>query len=364
MEFYRVYSQINEEAMAWDAIVYDNFAAAQSAMRNMMAATGQRMNIAAYISAILKGKNSGYRKIIADALTNIFLETEPLSAEKIIQMKDTIEDFDLDCCFGDKEPTADFKAYVESGKIIIIKFNFDQKLHVEFDINTDFGNNNDGIIGSYFFIKDRNGKFKANVEEEIKRVTLDKESNSANIICVYKSLYDNAREVKREIEEYHIDPNYIARGMTTKEIQKSSQNFYAKQSVLSAETIVKHIHTLIQLGIPIKQYKVSKEEKEFWEARNIRCNEGYEVDIDFLDKVPEPTDASKLGVGVKPLLILFVLKDAEKPMRQADIIEALRQKYTVDIGRVAVGRHIELLNRFGYPIEKCKDGYIFKEKET
>jgi len=130
------------------------------------------------------------------------------------------------------------------------------------------------------------------------------------------------------------------------------------------ETIVKHIHTLKQLGIPIKQYKVSKEEKEFWKARNIRCNEGYEIDIDFLDKVPAPVDASELGVSIKPLLILFVLKTAKKPMRQADIIKEIREKYNVEIGRGAVGRHINFLINVAYPIKKSKDGYVYENGVT
>ena len=354
MEIYRVYFQINEEATVWDTTEYDSFWAAESKMRNMIAEQGQKMNIASYIYAIRKGKNRSYRKIIADALTNIFLEAEPLSVEKIKQMKDAIEDLTFDCAFGEKEPTAEFEAYTEGGRIVIVEFNFDQKLHVEFDINTDFEYNNDGIIGSYFFIQDRNGKFKVNVDFDVKIDLPKKKSNSSSIIFVYNGLVNDAYSVKKAIEEEHIAPNDVLRGITPQKIKGINPN-------ISVETINNHINTLKKLGIPIKRYKVSKEEKEFWKARNIRCNEGYEIDIDFLDKVPEPVDASELGVHANPLLILFVIKTANRPMRQADIIEALREKYNVEIGRAAVGRHIELLISFGYDIEKSKDGYILKK---
>lgn len=364
MEIYRLYSQNNDEDAVCDLKEYATFWDAEIVLRKMIAEQGKKMNVAAYISAIRKGKNRNYRKIIADALKNIFLESEPLSVEKIKQMKASIEDFTFDCCLGDKEPMDDFDAYTEGGRIVIIEFHFDQKLHVEFDINTDFDYNNDGIIGEYFFIQDRNGKFKVNIEEDVKPVTLEKEYNSANIIYVYKSLCNDALEVKKAIDEDHINPHNVLRGITPKQIQKGSQHFYGKQSTLSTETIVKHIHALKQLGIPIKQYKVSKEEKEFWKTRNIRCNEGYEIDIDFLDKVPAPVDASELGVSIKPLLILFVLKTAKKPMRQADIIKESREKYNVKIGRGAVGRHINFLINVAYPIKKSKDGYVYENGVT
>ena len=186
MEIYRLYSQDNDENVVYDPKEHETFSDAEVVLRKMIAEQGKKMNVAAYISAIRKGKNRNYRNIIADALKNIFLETEPLSVEKIKQMKTSIEDFALDCCFGDKEPMDDFDAYTEGGRIVIIEFHFDQKLHVEFDINTDFDYNNDGIIGNYFFIQDRNGKFKVNIEEDVKPVTLEKEYNSANIIYVYK----------------------------------------------------------------------------------------------------------------------------------------------------------------------------------
>ena len=132
-------------------------------------------------------------------------------------------------------------------------------------------------------------------------------------------------------------------------------------SHISTETIVKHIKILKKLGIPIKQYKISKAEKEFWEARHKCYNEGYEIDPDFREKVPEPIDASGLGIQVNPLLVLFVLKSSDKPLRQADMIEVIKEKYNVNIARAAVGRHIDLLKGFGYPIEKTKNGYIFRK---
>ena len=354
MEIYRLYSQNNDEDAVCDPKEYATFWDAEIVLRKMIAEQGKKKNVAAYISAIRKGKNRAYRKIIADALKNIFLEAEPLSVEKIKQMKASIEDFTFDCCLGDKEPMDDFEAYTEGGRIVIIEFNFDQKLHVEFDINTDFDYNNDGIIGNYFFIQDRNGKFKVNIDLEIKNDLPKKKSNSSAIVFVYKKLIDDAYDVMKAINEDHISPNKVLRGITSKKIKGTNTN-------ISVETIDNHINTLKKLGIPIKQYKVSKEEREFWEARHIRCNEGYEIDIDFLDKVPESVDASNLGISVNPLLVLFVLKSSDKPMRQADIIIAIKEKYNVSIARAAVGRHIDLLKKFGYSIERSKDGYILEK---
>lgn len=356
MEFYRIYSQTNDENAVYDPDEYKTFSDAEVVLRKMIAEQGKKMNVAAYISAIQKGKNRDYRKIIADALKNIFLETEPLSVEKIKQMKESIEDFTLDCCLGDKEPMDDFDAYIEGGRIVIIEFNFDQKLHVEFDVYSD---EDDGsVIESYFFMQDSDTKYKVCAEKRVKT------NNASNILGVYRILLNDAYEVKKAIEEDRISPDKVLRGITPEKIQKRYIIQTMMTQSMTIETIENHIKALKKLGIPIKQYKVSRAEKEYWEARHICCNEGYEIDIDFLDKVPEPIDASELGDKVNPLLVLFVMKTAEKPMRQADIIKALREKYNAEIGRVAVGRHINFLIDVAYPIKKSKDGYVYEKGVT
>ena len=361
MDFYRIYSQSNNENKVYDPKEYATFSDAELVLRQMIAEQGKKMNVAAYISAIRKGKNGDYRRIIADALNNIFSESEPLSVEKIKQMKESIEDFTFDCCMGDKEPTDDFEAYTEGGRIVIIEFNFGQKLHVEFDINTDFDYNNDGIIGEYFFIQDRNGKFKVNIEENILVFDIPASSKSANIMLVYYCLLSNAYWVKDKLKRFPEHSDKIPRGIMLKDIQREISFLTADRILLSTESIVKHIKALKALGFPITYYKASKEEKEFWEARNKHCNEGYELDPDFPGKIPEPVDASSLGDNINPLLVRFVLQSAKKPMRQNDIIEAILKKYNVSIKRAAVGRHIDLLKKFGYSIERSKDGYILEK---
>ena len=82
MEFYRLYSQTNDENAVYDPDEYKTFSDAEIVLRKMIAEQGEKMNVAAYISAIRKGKNRTYRKIIADSLKNIFSKTEPLSVEK------------------------------------------------------------------------------------------------------------------------------------------------------------------------------------------------------------------------------------------------------------------------------------------
>ncbi len=358
MGFYRLYSQNNDENVVYDPKEYTTFWDAEIVLRTMIAEQGKKMNVAAYISAIRKGKNRNYRKIIADALENIFLESDPLSVEKIRQMKAAIEDFTFDCCLGDKEPMNDFEAYTEGGRIVIIEFNFDQRLHVEFDINADISDGS--VIESYFFIQDRNSKFKVNIQEDYPVFDIPASAKSANIMLVYYCLLHNAYKVKDMLRLFPEFSDRIPRGITPKAIQRGISALTADRILLSTESIVKHIKTLKALGFPITHYKVSKEEKEFWEARNKHCNEGYEIAPNFLGKLPEPIDASSLGDNINPLLVRFVLQIAKKPMRQNDIIEAILEKYNVSIKRVAVGRHIELLRRFGYLIEKSKDGYSLR----
>jgi biotin operon repressor len=274
-------------------------------------------------------------------------------------MKESIEDFTFDCCMGDKEPMDDFEAYTEGGRIVIIEFNFGQKLHVEFDINDDVSDGS--VIESYFFIRDRNGKLKVNIEEEHLVFDIPASAKSANIMLVYYCLLNNAYWVKDNLKRFPEDSDKIPRGIMPKDIQLGISKLTAERILLSTESIVKHIKALKALGFPITYYKASKEEKEFWKARNKHCNEGYELAPDFLGKLPEPIDASSLGDNINPLLVRFVLQSAKKPMRQNDIIEAILKKYNVSIKRAAVGRHIELLRRFGYHIEKSKDGYIFEK---
>jgi hypothetical protein len=56
---------------------------------------------------------------------------------------------------------------------------------------------------------------------------------------------------------------------------------------------------------------------------------------------------------VNPLLVLFVLMAADKPLRQGDIIREMGASYKVSIARAAVSRHLGLL-----PVVKTGHGYI------
>ena len=57
MEFYRLYSQTNDENEVYDPKEYATFLDAEAVLRKMVAEQGKKMNIASYISAIRKGKN-------------------------------------------------------------------------------------------------------------------------------------------------------------------------------------------------------------------------------------------------------------------------------------------------------------------
>ncbi|MBQ8393499.1 MAG: hypothetical protein IJX51_06985 [Clostridia bacterium] len=352
MEIYRIHYQINEEAKVSNPTEFDSFLTAESIMRNMIAKQGRQMNVASYISAIRKGNNPEYRSLIADVLENLFSESEPMSPERIKQMKETIEDFNLDCRWGDREPVDNFRAKID-GRAVIFDFLFDQHLHFEFDVKSDA---TDGtVIYSYLFIKDRKCKLLVSVDIDIKEDNMPQNrSNSASILLVYRTLINDALEVKEAIEKHHMIPGNVLRGITPKKISEACEG-------LSVETVVKHIKTLKMLGIPIKLYKASKYDKEIAKQLLIRCDEGYEIDIDFFDKVPKPIDASAFGIHVNPILVLFVLKTSNKPMRQDDIIKRIKEEYKVSIARAAVGRHINMLKIIGHSIKKSKDGYILEK---
>ena len=125
MEIYRLYSQTNDEQAICDRNEYLTFSDAEAALNKMIAEQGSRMNVNSYISAVRSGNNESYREAAADCLANIFSESDAFSVEKIKNMSEMIEDFNLDCYFGDSYPTEDFRAVTE-GDIIIIDFFFDK----------------------------------------------------------------------------------------------------------------------------------------------------------------------------------------------------------------------------------------------
>ena len=161
MEFYRIESQTNQEPIAKHPEVYESFSDAQAALKQMMAEQGKKMNVAQYIAAIRKGKYPDYRAEVADVLHSIFSEKKPFGFETINQLKETLEDFQYACQEGEKEPTEDFNAWLE-GSILIFEFAFDQNLHLEFCISDE---TDVWFFYDYFFMQDKNGSFKVNIEE-------------------------------------------------------------------------------------------------------------------------------------------------------------------------------------------------------
>ena len=355
---YRIYSQINgEKAVGLDEY-YDSFSEANRTMRHMAALQAQKMGVESYISAIREGKYKSYRKYVADGLTHVFLKDSPLSPKKIRRLKDVIEDFEDEC----KEYPDDFWASEQAGEFLCFDFYFAQGLHLEFQIDY---YSCDDILGNYVFLKDKTGSYKFMIEEEYKPETEDlkKVSNSANILLVYKELLNRSINTKLDLDNGSERSGQFLRGTTAKQISESPLVLSIKDKSLLEETVVNHINALKNLGIPIITYKFSKREAQYWAVRGVRNNYRYEIDLDFLDKVPDPIDASKLKAHVNPLLVLFVLKTSTKPMRQDDIARAIEEKYKVKLNRQAVSRNIKLLLEVNEPIKKNSKGYAFENEE-
>ena len=322
MDFYRIESQTNQKTVVKHPEVYESFSDAQAALKQMMAEQGKKMNISRYITAIRKGKHRDYRREIANILKSIFSEKEPFCIKTIKQLSNTLEDFQYACREGEKEPTDNFDAWQESGSTLLFDFYFDQQLHLEFYISDE---TDDWFFYDYFFMKDKNGSFKANIEKaEPPAPPKEKKPNSKNLVAVYEYLRntDTSHRPYREV--------------TDTELQK--------QTEMSKETVRAHMDRLIALGLPITK----------------SAHQKYYIDLSRINDIPNKVDASALGDGVNPLLILFVLKAASGPMRQKAVIDEVYAKYNRSIKRAAVGRNIDLLKNV-YPIEKTANGYVWKQ---
>lgn len=102
-------------------------------------------------------------------------------------------------------------------------------------------------------------------------------------------------------------------------------------------------------------------------------NDDEEYTFDFWyarpEKAPEPGVKSlsisivsyiEYGTSAYPLMVWKVLQ--EKPQTQKQLAKAILHKWGVPIERKAVGRHLQLLETLGYPVEVCETGYYCGEK--
>ena len=63
------------------------------------------------------------------------------------------------------------------------------------------------------------------------------------------------------------------------------------------------------------------------------------------------------GGSANPFLVLWVLR--EDPQTQNQISKKILEKWDASIERKAVGRHLQLLQDLGFPVQHCPDGYYY-----
>lgn len=90
--------------------------------------------------------------------------------------------------------------------------------------------------------------------------------------------------------------------------------------------------------------------------------------VDFNFDAPENNGAKKAncffaqinaytdyGTSPYPLMVWWVLD--EKPQTQDKIAEIFLERFKTKIDRKTVGRHLQLLRNFGFPVQVCTEGY-------
>jgi len=108
-----------------------------------------------------------------------------------------------------------------------------------------------------------------------------------------------------------------------------------EKAPMSMRTVYRHIKMLRDLG-----YVIAKKEDGF-----------------SLEGKTAPKRDVVFGTSAYPIMLLDVLEEAEKPLLQEDIINAILKKYHVSIHRKAIGRLIKGLIELGYDIEHTREGY-------
>ena len=61
------------------------------------------------------------------------------------------------------------------------------------------------------------------------------------------------------------------------------------------------------------------------------------------------------GTSAYPLMVLLALR--KTPQTQSMIAQEIRDSWDTDIDRKSVGRHLQLLQDLGYPVQHCAEGY-------
>ena len=74
------------------------------------------------------------------------------------------------------------------------------------------------------------------------------------------------------------------------------------------------------------------------------------------------TEHINYGTSAYPLMVLFALR--EYPQLQEQIIRTIAEIWDTIIDRKAVGRHLQLLQDLGFPVQHGSDGYYYNGKPS
>ena len=112
-----------------------------------------------------------------------------------------------------------------------------------------------------------------------------------------------------------------------------------------------HLHTNMVLEPPDDEAL----EFDFWYAHPENLDG--EPNIALSIRIREETI---WGTSAYPLMVLFALN--KEPATQEQIADRIRYTWETVIDRKAVGRHLQLLQDMGFPVQKCAEGYYRSEE--
>ena len=326
---------------------YKNVEEAMNAAKKSALDYANTLRVHDYISRIREGINKGYRALVADYWAEFFssptfnvmtreapFEEDPEDyTEAIMKERSYWDDEDDET---PTDPLDDF--YCGHYGFDITEFYFDRDLHMETNwlLASYHASSPERVFDNFemeAFEYDSQLVFDMRTIDQHIVVTVSraqKTTHSENIVFVYSTLKDSPQS--REVIRNNIWENYKA--------------------VLSLKTIGSHLDTLRKLGVPVTYKGINK--------YTLKQKNGYYLDPAAGCEVNRAEVAS-LGSSINCLLVLFALRQAATPMRQADIIRWIAENYGVQIGRVAVSRQIDSLRDMRYNIEQTKDGYVLKK---
>ena len=326
---------------------YKNVEEAMNAAKKSALDYANTLRVHDYISRIREGINKGYRALVADYWAEFFssptfnvmnsgapFEENPKDYEEKIEEVES--DWDDEDDETPTDPLDDF--YCGHYGFDMTEFYFDRDLHMETNwlLASYHASSPERVFDNFemeAFEYDSQLVFDMRTIDQRIVVTVSraqKTTHSENIVFVYSTLKDSPQS--REVIRNNIWENYKAD--------------------LSPKTIGSHLDTLRKLGVPVTYKGINK--------YTLKQKNGYYLDPAAGCEVNRAEVAS-LGSSINCLLVLFALRQAATPMRQADIIRWIEEHYGVQIGRVAVSRQIDSLRDMRYNIEQTKDGYVLRE---